>query len=126
MAGTGIFGDRRSAEDGMIPVIAGQSAAKLAPFAQADNGSADLLGVPVVPAPHLLGKVAAYGSHVPDVRTRHAMGRLSEERVVNAHLGRSGDIGKARERADPEALCILFDVVKTFYGLYVDHRLGVV
>ena len=71
MARTAAVGCRRRAENGMVAVIADQRAAGLASLAQADNGTADLLRISVIPAAHILGEVPAHRCHIPEIRARY-------------------------------------------------------
>ena len=85
------FGETGSAEYRMVPVVAGQGAAKLAAFAQTDHGSADLARVPVKPAAYVLGQVAPNSGHVTDMGCGYGVHCVCKQFVFFFHyrgLGR--------------------------------------
>ncbi len=126
MAGAGILGKRSRAEKGVIPVVSGEGATKGAALTEADDGPADVTGVPVVPAAHFLGEVAPKGGHVSHVGARYGICRLREELILLSHGRRFCNVGKLRKGAYLQPFAVSLDVVETVDGLQVYDRLGIV
>ena len=93
-------------------MIPGQGIADLSSFAQAQDTSAEVVWIPVVPAAHVLTQITANGGRIADLGSSHGTGSLNKYLTTLAKKGRLRDVRELRQSAYLQYSTLVLDVIE--------------
>ena len=108
-------------KDGMVPVLPHHGGAEMSLFSGTVHPSAQAVRIPVVPAPHILTQVAAYGCGVSQVGGCHAFGCLGNHGILLLYKGGTCNGIQCGHCPYEQAAMLLPYIVQAFYSLKADH-----
>ena len=109
----------------MIFILPGQRIAAFTPFQVAQDSPPHTVGIAVVPAAHVLTKVAADSPHSANLWSRHRFGGLGQQVILLLNHRRLGYVLQLSQSPYLQSADILTDMIQVGDGLDVDDSLRV-